>query len=828
MLIKTTVAFALAILRIAGIYFAVRPARANVSLTKETPENGGASIASIPTPASAAESIHSEAGSRAAEPMLPPARRLARVAGRFLDGEGRPVAGVRVLWAVPKRYLQFTPIAQPTMETANPSTPDIRSADDGSFVFSELFTSKNEIDNGARREFITHKTGFARRSFSAELKAGELIKLGDLVLQPGGDISGSVVDSAGRAAADAAVATVFDNYKNMDWSAAALYGPPGSNADVVATDAEGRFAIDGAAPGKLRIVAWKSDTCYAVSGEIVLNAGDARGDVRLILDPLPPEATIEGEVRAPDGSGCLAEVLARFNNGTTSGLYSSREGVFRHRLQKPGPVTYDARDLESRLGFAHTENVRGGERGVILQLTAPRKFELELVDQFGDKLEQAFVNASCENLRYSMSNRGLVPLEPRGMCMLDVPPIRFSIDVKSPGYAPAKAGPFDPATLPARERIILKRLARIRGRVVADEKSVANVNITICGGPAEGRHDSRARVYVFSPSHWYSGVTDANGRFEIAPAEEFTNFYVQTRSAASADMRQFGPFHYDSEKGSDDLTIRISAGGAVEGHLLLPAGRDPKNILIGASTGNADEHYCKADASGYYHFERIAPGPCEIRVVSIDGAPFDTRMGKFKPESRFPAVCEVREGETTKYDIDLRTGLEPFVDGYIHIGGRSFTGASVELSESTESPSASKALRAVVDGDGRFRVAPEAMNNKRDYTIRLTLTLTEGSTISVNDWIKLYPMGATPWFIDVDAGRVEGKLAEGVDPSTASLYYRSLVGAPDIQGTVAVAADGTFVIDPAPVGQLWIYRSRSRDHAMCTVEAGATSRVKLP
>ncbi|MBI3817516.1 MAG: sigma-70 family RNA polymerase sigma factor [Planctomycetes bacterium] len=832
---KTIFTAAAAILLAVGMYFAIRPPRGKsetIPFVKDTHANPDNALVNHTPPASATESNKSESGNRVVEPAPPPGRRFARVAGRFFDEQERPVAGVRVFWAEPIKFLNSITGLKPFSRVPAWTTPELRSAGDGSFVFSELLTNEDEIENGARRDFIAYKQGWLQRPFSAVLKVGETTNAGDFAFVPGANVSGIVVDESGRAVDHAAVACIPD-LPGDSWYDARVFGPPRIGADSVETDANGHFEILGTICGTVRMVAWKPDTYYAVSPQIKFNAGDDRADLRFVLGPIPAEATIEGELHAPDGTRCSGTIDA-FSQDDYMIFMTSDDGTFRHRLEVPGPVTYIATDRDKKFGAARAVQIAAGTRGLILQLTAPRTLEFQITNQFGKNVDGASVCANVDGV-LAHSNNNSASSDAPGTYLLTVPTLPFKVEISAERHLNSTVGPFDPAALPGLQKVILTEVAPVRGRVLSADKPVAGASVTLIIYSNEVAAGSREIDGGSMDTLSNITYTDQTGSFNLAPRVETKNIYFavhgppvsQTFDLEAFAPREVGPFPYDLQKGCDEIVIYLSLGGSIEGHLIRPPGRGVANILIGATSGDGHPRFLRTDANGYYHFGKLTPGPCEVRVLSryVTDAGIQYGMQSFNEKFRFPAVCDVRENETTKYDIDLHAGDEQAIDGYINIGNDHFAGAKVELYDSrADSATAEKAL-GVVDAGGRFHILSKGSDHQY---LQVTLTRADGLRTFAGVDVDMYPMGPTPWALECTTGRLEGKLGPGVDAAKAIITYISGGGNLSIHGTVKINADGSFIIDPAPAGRLALHNETTGDKKELRIAEGEATKVILP
>jgi len=221
-------------------------------------------------------------------------RKGAAVAGRVADAKGTPVAGARVT---------ATAFAQNRgMDVSPPSL----TAEDGTYRIENLAAGpvllKVHAEGCAQADYPANEwqalqQGPAPEACTATVPdSGEVRK--DLVIVRGGAVTGSVSDRDGKPAPGLQV-TVSSSKNSVG-------GGTGT------TDAEGKFRLEGVAPGDgLKVSAWGPKSVHGTSDEFSLGES---GSVEGIRVTVTPGATIAGRVSRADG-GSMADGTLRLVQG---------------------------------------------------------------------------------------------------------------------------------------------------------------------------------------------------------------------------------------------------------------------------------------------------------------------------------------------------------------------------------------------------------------------------------------------------------------------------------------------------------------------------------
>lgn len=765
-------------------------------------------------------------------------RKPARAAGRFVDSAGRPVANVSIWRLLPESPLD----KKQSAPEPDRSEPTVKSNDRGEFVWSENLTDweSNSIFM-IPRTLVAMRAGFERVQFEASLREGETTQIRDITIPPGGELSGIVTNSA-AAPIEHAVVHIYNNSKAFDDEGdIRLFGAGRLPVIATTSDKNGNFTIAGVGAGELRAVAFRDGTNYSFSPPLLLTGGGNITDIKLILEPASPEASIEGEVRAPDGSPCEAIVSAVANFDGIYQYKTDRSGKFSHKLRSFQPWTFTARDANNKIGYGKVEKIKPGARNVIIQLSKSRMIEFECKSDSGELLVSARAALAGGIHYFEYDAVGAESLAPGGILQIAAPPGEFVLRLDADGYEPVELRDLDSATMPERTTVIFTKRHPIRGRVFADGAPRAGVKIKLYG-EMDGRFVCEGfRLRVFPSIRTDAVVSDANGKFTIFPDGPYPLAYLRASASPVRDIGDYdvekvknypafadaevGPFLYDPKTGVDDITIHLTTGGRLTGKVILPDGIRPGTFLIVASRGDRSCRFARPDASGNYQIDRLTPGRYVIKASTDDflTLPYYWNSRFVEPAvDEDSSICEVRDGEASIYNIDLRDGIAPKVEGILQFGSVTFSEGTVRLQTPFDDPNFSPPV-ARLNSDGSYQITAPAM---RAYYLLFSTKLPNGENIKINDCVALFAAGTAIHNIIIPAGRVEGRLAPGIDPAKSKIEYSFRGEVYSISAGVAVAADGTFVIDPAPAGKLIISRPYE-SQVDVQVEAGKTATVEV-
>lgn len=795
MALKLGIAAALVVAASVGVYLTVdRGATTTAPLAGQAPAETspdlvgtdivGARSALAETTTSAVREEVAGGASRTSGPA-PVEETSARLRARCVDPSGAPLSGAR-------------------FELFRRSDVAAASASDGRVSLAiELGGPSEEV------LIIASHPGRATRFEKIVLDRGKTTELGDFVLEPGGTVAGLVVGQDGTPVAGATVLATKPEFADR-LEALRRQGPDrwlsGKLVPAATTDANGKFLVEGVPARSVRVWAGAEDTLYTCSDPIEIAAGEMRSDLRLVLEPLAPDDVLEGVVLDPDGSPVAeANVIAYWNGGFSSGgegTSTDEAGRFRIRVREKTPHDLRVHDPKARWPESILPGVRPGARDLELRFSEPGEFELHVqsrgraVSSFATRLLSADGEHLLANADESVHEDGRVRLR--------VPPARFFVEVLARGHARGRLGPYEPSGVPASVECSVEALPGVRGRVSADGHAIEGASLELHPFPPPGTQViSDGFPTRLDPRVVDTVRSDAEGRFELTVREPGS--YALVSEAEGLATTELSPIEIVPETGVDGLEVAMAHGGAIEGRVLVPSGRDPAGTIVGISRGDGYPQTARTNADGTFRFERLAPGRWNVtraaREVRTRG---ESSMWSLATDaSEAPWNCTVAEGRTTRFDLDLRNEQACAVAAKVAFGDRPVEGwtLSIETSEHSETTGAG------LDEHGRARVE---ISRPGTYTLALR-TAGAGFDARFNHRTEL-ARGETGWNLDVTVGGIEGRVRAGTNERLVHLLYQAqLPGGVQFDAWVTADRDGRFRLPFAPAGKGSIFRIADED-----------------
>jgi hypothetical protein len=507
-------------------------------------------------------------------------------------------------------------------------------------------------------------TAFARGLGRAERRSAPAGRAADLLLMPGGAVSGTVTEAGGKPV-DGAVLRLTTT---MPFARESVL--------VSRTDPHGTFAIYGVAAGEYRLVGRHPDLAPALSAPLTVERdAEARADLAMSR-PATLRGRLVGAGEKPtrghavlkeiSGVG-VPEILAADLTAEAGddGVFALRAGPGTHALEVSAPghatrrldvdvrgagETVDLGDVVVEVGIAIRGHVRDG---------ANRPLENAEVSTFYDS--QSFSERTDASGAYVLG--GLSP----GL---------YTVSARAPGTggaerrAEAGASGID---------FVLPPAGRITGLVVDD-----------AGRPVEAfRANARARARM-----GYGGMRDnfaaPDGRFVLEDVAE--GEYVLDVSAPDRAPAVVPGVKVTAGGTADVGTVRLSAGGTVRG-LVVDAASAPVAGAT-ASIGGAGRDYTRitpevtSDAGGAFEFRGVPPGTAQVTVTHPSYAP-GLATGLDVDPARGPTEVRVAlsQGGRIEGRVRTRSGVLP-------------AGAVVDVR-------ISRVILGFADGPGLRPVAPD-------------------------------------------------------------------------------------------------------------------------
>lgn len=700
-----------------------------------TGEGAGAADASAPAPRG--EPAGSERASRAL-----------RLTGRVVDELGAPVAGARVL-AAATELCGTGP--QLLGVSGGDGTIDEPLAPDELLCLPRTASGPTPISAELRLDVLA--AGFSRASREV-LLSGEVIHLGEIVLEPGAVVVGRAFGADGVPVPGADVAWYAEEDASLAEFAHELGLVARTGYAFVPTtkvDTAGAFRVEGVPARRGFLAGRGASTSFGRSEPFDAPRGGVV-EVDLVLPPRVPEHEIAGVVLLPDGSPA-ARAIVGDSTETSSRAHSERsaddEGRFRIPAAGSGPRRVGAREPTGRAYPVEVADVAPGTLDLVLRLGEPRWLEVAVTDPAGAPI-------AGSSVRGAELATGLFPAIPltqadaSGVVTLLRPRQPFQLQGFAPGFRPSFFGPFDPGELGARLTLSLQPGQAVQGTVTHLGKPVAGARVTVSVTPAPGFVGRSRNAAPLDQPFAILGTaelrtdatTDADGAFVATLPSD--GWHLLRVVAEGFPATTFGPFEWTKADGAHGLVLELARGGAIEGRVLAPEG-DVAGRLVGASNGWGIVVATSADATGRFHLANLAPGDWQVRPCAPPLAS-EQRL-KLEPSPYADPTdvvwdCRVRAGETTVYDLDLSDHEAFVLEGELTTVWEVEGWTAVLQTLDEAGVEGAVAGRATLDGRGRFRIV---LSRGGPFRLRLdglhgTLMQDVAVERGENDWSAALPV----------------------------------------------------------------------------------------
>lgn len=558
---------------------------------------------------------------------------VAKLTARFVDALGNPVPDVHL----------FDPGRDGVSATSDAAG---RIALDVPQPFSETSWSDG---------FTARRKGYATKHLDCRLTLAETTPLGDVVLAPGVDVHGRTVDEAGAGIVvmvgkDVTSFGTADPARRRNSEQRNLGSRP-----IAHSKSNGDFVLEGLPLGETYLWAKGEETRMAWSEKLTLVEGVDLHDVVLTVPRPRDDDLISGIVLLPNGRPAARAFVScgyvdKLRRGSTE-VWSGADGRFRVLLE-PGFSTYDltAMDAERRYGIATQRAVRPGARDVELLLLEQANFFIALRGPGGEPVDECSMWVEA---RVGPDSWGVMAASPKsigaGRHELTAPTTSFRVQIAAAGCRTHKTAELGPPTAGSILEIQLEGLTQLRGRVLAEGKPAAGAKVSsfkILG-------DSVLKVSGFRSLHQpfpeAKVTTQDDGTFEL-PYEEEDLLWIRVELAgfAVSELEPIAP------ASSGALALDLVRGGILEGVVILPNGADAEGTVVGISRCDGFPHTQRAGPGGRFRFENLTPGPWQVvrRERDFDPRSLSTSISH-GPGTPIEWSCEVSDGRTTRFDLDL-------------------------------------------------------------------------------------------------------------------------------------------------------------------------------
>ena len=515
-------------------------------------------------------------------------------------------------------------------------------------------------------------------------------------------VFGRITDASDQPVAGATVKLLKGSFAYRSWGV-----PDPAPLETTETDADGRFLVGPAPPGRLRVRA-EADG-YAPSLQDVKRRG-YRIDIILDRGGALDVTVKDGEGEPLPGARVLHQAGAVVTDATTD---EEGNALF------PGLPTGTGQLFVSAEGHAGIQQsdigiVPGGHEHRTVVLGKPLVIDGRVLDQETERpIEGARMTLRFPGMPW-IEELGSIASDADGRFETAVPlPVGQSMDigVEADGYATSRAWYQATDAGDGRMSLELKLVGgsgKIRGEVLDDRGNPqTGVKVTYM----TGRYDQEAP----------ETTTAADGSFVLPPTPWSTRPGSQVQVVAIAEGGGVGVAYArlpKAEERATPITIRLSGTGSVRGRVLDPAGEPIPGALVNLVvdwTETMKRAQRRPGQAQVWQVLRIAQDPrySRLDVVTNDEGRFVLEavpLGAYRVSASFGLhsvtaedLVVVEGGAAVSQDIELGEGTS--IEGYVLDGeGAAVPGARVTAyPEQQRGPMGqSSRLSARSQSDGRF------------------------------------------------------------------------------------------------------------------------------
>lgn len=677
--------------------------------------------------------------------------------------------------------------------------------------------------------------GRATRFETARDAGTAVVELGELVLVRTAELRGRVVDGAGMPRAGARVIAATPAVMLPPPELLARKGLPANlRVAETTTGIDGRFVIADAAPGVLRAVAEHARVGASASAAIELPAIGFVDIGDLVLEPCAACDTIAGRVLDPNGSACAgATVKFTWRPVQTEAVWEhvavDDDGRFAIPVTSLGERVLWASDAARRWPQV-SATALPGDANVSLRFTNDTRIHVRVRDERGELVRGARIGTRTVRVDAAGVSPSSTSLggSDAGELRIARPSRTFFVVADAARFAAAEAGPFEPATAPSEFELVLTRLPVVRGRVVADGVGVGGAQVTAHELQRDLVHERAGFPVRFDPGQVAEVVCDADGWFEL-PLRTAGHFAVLADAPgfALADVElTVADLARAAER---ELEIALVRGGAIEGVVLAPKGRDPAGTIVVLNRYDGRARTLRADREGRFAARGLTPGAWNVSVSRREIEPgrgataSATRSGRAEP---LPTNCTVVDGEVTRFELDLAAIPVAVWTAHLTLDGAPALGWKYALWEDLPGSIDDEFLGSFdARGDARVELPPAR------YRLEIRPPDGFGARVTLETTLDL-ARGEHVWSMDLAAGRVEGTIAPVL---TERSMYDLAWERDGLHASFSVQsnAEGRFTVQWVPAGrvELRAWERGGRDGptvaAELTVVRGETARVDL-
>ena len=674
--------------------------------------------------------------------------------------------------------------------------------------------------------FVLEAKGHATQFLRATPVLGDTVDLGERVLASEARISGRLRDDLGRGVEGLRVLIAPIGPDSPDLRRRSR-GPKIDDGAIETTSgSDGQFLLTGAAAGTQRIWACTEYDGWVFSEPIVVSPGDEIEDVDVLVAAPSAQDVIElrllGNGDAPLESANLAFMAEGRGFVQHKTVRPNAEGLVRFIAEARVPHDFRIEGPDWELQPVILRGLVPGEPCVTARLTATRSIQVHVRDSKSkEPIEDAWLYTKGDGeLSYDPRARKLehqpVATSPY---TIRVPAWAFTVYAKHDSYTPSELGPLEPAIALAENEIVIEldRMASLQGTVTHSGRAVPEAKVELRRAPG---HELLIQSYGFDLRMdgfaEASTTTDANGRFTLATGRKADYFLLVTKSGLAA--AEIGPITMGPAITNEPVEIEMVKGGSIRGRLLVPDGETSHGRLVALSRLDGSPRVVRTDENGVFVSEDLTPGGwlVEPRDQEVRRSVSVSVLDEPLP----PPVwdCEVVDGQTTTFDLDLRTRSMTKISGRLTGTGQDFGAWRARIQSLRHATGDAEIPAILVGDDGRFEFDVEPGGWSLELAGPVALEDDNGLRCHANwkIWSRLAVDGdALPLDFEIEPARLELTTRMRSGPMRVNQRGECSIVGVDFSSTVVsfqVEKDATVQV-PVPLGSSDLERPSTGDLA---------------
>ncbi|MFT5286400.1 MAG: RNA polymerase sigma factor (sigma-70 family) [Planctomycetota bacterium] len=644
--------------------------------------------------------------------------------------------------------------------------------------------------------------GYASVQLFARVRPGDTTHLGDIQLNPGGTLSGVVLDTGGTPVANATIVALDAEIYPHIWEHRYQWSNGGfftHEKQFARTNAKGEFQLRGIPVGAVRLGSRAEGMAAVLSSKIDVRASEEGFGLVITLAPLEPDQRIEGVVLSSNGSPLPHARLRIVSNHAQTSKYADANGRFCLAFRPEDEVQLSATSPEEPDSKATQAGLHPGDLDVVLQFPKRAPVELRVVDSTGAPVDRFALEVVDQLHNLTVANYSEDHHE-AGRMQLDLPNEPRTLLILAPGFAEGRIE-WNEALFELNViEVSLDSTAPVSGVVTASGTPIAGTRITLIEGTDEGVVTNGFPVRFRDYLKVDEVISNAFGEFALTVREP-GSFYIFADSEGYA-LSELGPISLSPETGHSDLNIALVRGGSIAGRVFGTKENGAVGAIVGISRGDGHAKTNRTGSDGFFRFEHLTPGPWQVQLVDEEFDGSFSSTGNGKPHLKIPSNCTVTNATETWFEIrtdaELDSSETPIVHGVLTIDGEPPVGWIAQLA-ATEEFGATDGDPVPIDSSGHFELRASSTGRKRISLRSRSMFIFDVLDLSIGD---------NPWSLNVETGALAGSVPTFDTSLKPDQYFFVRKGPNDLMCLAPIEPDANGEFDNAqvPTGPGYIAR----------------------